>query len=84
MRVLMSLVLGGLALVPHVPAVLPALLDTYLTKYVKLDAEPRAKLLAGQPVSKLLDSDPAKEVAVFGAVWVDAPIEKYLAAVRDI
>ena len=84
MRVLMSLVLGGLALVPHVPAVLPVLLDTYLTRYVKLDAEPRAKLLAGQPVSKLLDTDPAKEVAVFGAVWVDAPIEKYLAAVRDI
>lgn len=84
MRVLVGLVLGGLTLVPTAPALLPRLLETYLTRYVRLEADARAKLLAGQPVTKLLDSDPAKEVAVFGAVWVDAPIDKYLAAVRDI
>jgi len=83
MRVLAGLVFGGLALVPAAAPV-PPLLETYLTKYVRLEAEPRARLLAGQPVTKQLDVDPAKEVAVFGAVWVDAPIDKYLAAVRNI
>lgn len=65
-------------------APLPPLVESYFTKYVKLEPAARAKLLAGQPITKMLESDPAKEVAVFGAVWVDAPIEKYLAAVRDI
>jgi hypothetical protein len=41
-------------------------------------------LLAGAPVTKLLDADPAKEVAVFGAVWIDAPIPRYVAALNDI
>lgn len=63
---------------------LPAALETYLTKYVKMDARGRADLAAGKPVTRMLDSDDSKEVAVFGAVWVDAPIERYLAAVRDI
>jgi hypothetical protein len=31
-----------------------------------------------------MDADPASEVAVFGAVWVNAPIAPYVAAVRDI
>lgn len=65
-------------------APLPANLDAYLTKYVKLDASARAQLLAGTPVTKMLDSDASKEVAVFGAVWVNAPVEQYLSAVRDI
>lgn len=63
---------------------LPGSLEPYLAKYVKLDAKARAQLLAGAPVTRLLDSDPAKEVVVFGAVWIDAPIARYLAAVRDI
>ena len=62
----------------------PRNLENYFTKYVKLDAAMRAQLLAGAPVTKLLDSDASKEVVVFGAVWVDAPVERYLAAVRDI
>src|SRR5262252_4340423 len=62
----------------------PADVDAYLTKYVKLGAVGREQLLAGAAVTKLLDSDASKEVAVFGAVWVNAPIERYLAAVRDI
>ena len=84
MRVLAGLVLGFVALAADAPAALPNLLNSYFTKYVKLEPEARARLLAGQAVTKMLDSDPAKEVAVFGGVWVDAPIEKYLAAVRDI
>jgi hypothetical protein len=62
----------------------PPDLETYFARYVKIDANARAQLLAGTPVTKLLESDPAKEVAVFGAVWVNAPVERYLAAVREI
>jgi hypothetical protein len=62
----------------------PGGLESYLTKGVKLEPEERKRLLAGQPVTRLLDSDPAREVAVFGAVWVRAPIARYVAAVRDI
>src|SRR5262249_5029602 len=62
----------------------PPDLDAYFTRYVKLDSAARADLLAGKPVTKMLDSDASKEVAVFGAVWVNAPIDRYLAAVRDI
>ena len=38
----------------------------------------------GQPVARLLDADRNREVAVVGAIWIDAPISTYLAAVRDI
>ena len=60
----------------------PARLDEYLTK--TLTPDQRAKLLAGQPVTKLLESDPSREVAVLGAIWVKAPIGRYVAAVTDI
>jgi hypothetical protein len=63
---------------------LPADLDAYLATYVRLDAQARAQLLAGAPVTKILDSDASKEVAVFGAVWVNAPVDRYLDTVRDI
>jgi hypothetical protein len=69
---------------PRTGPVLPGDLETYVTKYVHLDADARARLLAGAPITKLLDSDPSKEVVVFGAVWVHAPIARYLAAVKDI
>ena len=35
-------------------------------------------------MTKLLDADETKEVAVFGAVWIKAPIRRYTDAVRDI
>ena len=38
----------------------------------------------GGPVSKLLDADASKEVVVFGAVWIDAPVRRYVEAVEDI
>src|SRR5262245_19773537 len=63
---------------------LPADLDSYITKYVKLTPAQRADLLAGRSATKLLDTDPSKEVAVFGAMWVGAPMTSYVAAVRDI
>jgi hypothetical protein len=63
---------------------LPARFDSYLKAHVKLTADKHKELLAGQPVTQLLETDPAKEVAIFGAVWVSAPIARYLAAVKDI
>lgn len=65
-------------------AALPPALERHFTSDVKLDAAERQQLLGGAPVSKLLDADASKEVAVFGAVWIDAPVERYLAAVHDI
>ena len=63
---------------------LPERLDSYIKSYVKLTPEEQKQLLAGQPVTRLLDTDPAKEVAIFGAVWVNAPVARYVAAVKDI
>jgi hypothetical protein len=63
---------------------LPARFDAYVTAHVKLTADQRKRLLAGEPVARHLAADPAKEVAIFGAVWVDAPVARYLAAVKDI
>jgi hypothetical protein len=63
---------------------LPARLDEYLSGTVKLTAEERTTLIGGQPVTKLLDADESKEVAVFGAVWVDAPMRRYVEQVKDI
>lgn len=66
------------------PAALPPQLETYVTKYVKLTPAQQTQLVSGQPVTKLLDSDPTKEVGVFGAVWVDAPMARYVERVKDI
>lgn len=66
------------------PPSLPTRLEAYLMKDVKLTSEQRKQLLAGQPVTRMLDTDPSHEVAVLGAVWVAAPPARYLAAVKDI
>ncbi len=63
---------------------LPDRLDDYLAGTAKLTADERAQLVAGTPVTKLLDADETKEVAVFGAVWVDAPMRRYVALIKDI
>lgn len=42
------------------------------------------RLKDGQPISKLLDTDPALEVAVLGVVWIAAPTSKYIQAMQDI
>jgi hypothetical protein len=65
-------------------AALPALLDSYLTKHVKMSAQQRGQLLAGQPVTQMLDADPSREVGVFGAVWVNASPAQYVALAQDI
>jgi len=65
-------------------ASLPARLDSYIKNHVKLTSDAYTQLLAGQPVTQYLETDPAKEVTIFGAVWVNAPIARYLNAVKDI
>lgn len=55
---------------------LPTRLEGYLTKLVKPTPTERKKLLAGAPFTKLLDADASKEVAVFGAIWINAPLRR--------
>jgi hypothetical protein len=62
----------------------PPRLENYLTKDVSLTAAERRRLRAGGPVTKLLDVDESKEVSVFGAIWISAPMHRYVEAVRDI
>jgi hypothetical protein len=65
-------------------APLPARMDAYITKYVQLTPAERAKLLGGTPVVKLLQSEPASEVAAFGAVWINGAPAEYVKLVKDI
>jgi hypothetical protein len=62
----------------------PGRLDGYLTNAVKLSTDERQRLISGAPVTKMLEADASKEVAVFGAVWIGAPIGRYVEAVKDI
>jgi hypothetical protein len=55
-----------------------------LSDLVQLTPAEVQTLKAGQSVSKLLESDPAHEVAVLGAVWINAPVSKYIQAIKDI
>jgi hypothetical protein len=62
----------------------PDQFDSYIKAHVKLTADEHQQLLAGQPVTQHLETDPEKEVAIFGAVWVNAPMARYLSALKDI
>jgi hypothetical protein len=63
---------------------LPPRFERYLSAVVRLTAADRKRLLNGEPITKLLDSDASKEVAVFGAVWVGAAPSRYIDLVTDI
>ena len=65
-------------------ATFPGRLETYFAKTLGLTADERQTLLAGQPLAKMLEADPSKEVAVFGAIWIAAPPSKYVAALKAI
>ena len=62
----------------------PGLLESYFTNAVKLSTVERQRLIKGEPLTKMLEADETKEVAVFGAVWISAPIRRYVEAVKDI
>src|SRR5262245_16851763 len=66
------------------PDALPPRLADFVSQQAKLSTEQRAQLLQGKPVTKLLDVDPSREVSVFGAVWINAPAARYVAAIKDI
>ena len=79
-----AVIVGGARASTQGPSPLPAALDSYIKAQLKLTPQQQKQLLSGQPVTQLLDTDPAKEVAIFGAIWIKAPIARYVAAVRDI
>jgi hypothetical protein len=65
------------------PAV-PATLETTSTAPAHSLAEERQQPLAGQPITKLLDANASKELAVLGATWIEAPMRRYVEAIKDI
>jgi hypothetical protein len=85
-RVVFAILVVGMATVAgqSVPRALPPKLADYVSQHVKLTTEQLAQLDQGQAVTQMLDADPSKEVAIFGAVWIKAPVDRYLAAVKDI
>src|SRR5688572_4511948 len=62
----------------------PPRLQSDLDTVVRMAAPDRRLLLQGSPVSKLLEAEPGKEVAVFGAIWIEAPRRIYAESVIDI
>jgi len=74
----------SLRLPAAVPGSLPHSLDQYVTGHVRLTQAQRRQLLAGGAVTALIDVNAREEVAVFGAVWVDAPAASYVAQLKDI
>src|SRR5689334_11494376 len=89
LRALGLCALLALAIVPigaarSTPPPLPPRLEDYLQSAVKLTAAEQKQLASGGPVTRLLAADPATEVAVFGAIWINAPIGRYAAVVKDI
>ena len=66
------------------PDTLPPALDEYVRTVAGLTSDEVASLLDGAPLAKLLETETSREVAVFGAVWIDAPIADYVDAVEDI
>ncbi|MGZ8868617.1 MAG: hypothetical protein ACXW2P_09760 [Thermoanaerobaculia bacterium] len=64
--------------------VLPSRLEGYLANVVRPTPAERRRLFEGTPIAKLMSADESKEVAVFGAIWINAPIRRYAAAVQDI
>lgn len=81
---LVMAVAAGSGLSAQGSGALPGRLNEYITTVVKPTPDEYKQLLAGAPIAKLLDADETKEIAVFGAVWVNAPISAYIAAVKDI
>ncbi len=63
---------------------LPSPLDSFLAEEAHTSPADREALLAGNPLVKLLDADPSKEIAVLGAIWVNAPRSLYVEQVKNV
>jgi hypothetical protein len=81
---LVFLVAIGTVSAAAVRADLPPVLESYVSKYVALSPAERTQLLNGGPVIKLLAGDENKEVALFGAIWIEASPADYVRLVQDI
>src|SRR5262245_17320958 len=68
---------------PTAPAGFPAEVERLLVN-ARFTPDDRRQLLAGEAVARLLPSDGSKELAVFGAAWIKAPIERYVQRLNDI
>jgi hypothetical protein len=85
-----ALVGGSLLLCPTgsradaTQASLPPLLASFLTEEAHATPAEREALVAGSPLVKLLDADPNIEIAVLGAVWVNAPLKGYVEQAKNI
>jgi len=65
------------------PHTFPARVERFLAN-ARLTAEDRRQLLAGGMVARALPADGSKELAVFGAAWINAPIDRYVQRLSDI
>ena len=63
---------------------LPPALASFIAEEAHATPSEHEVLQAGRPLIKLLDADPSKEIAVLGAVWVNAPSRLYVERVKDI
>jgi hypothetical protein len=63
---------------------MPSALASFLTEEAHATPSEREALLAGNPLIKLLDADPSKEIAVLGTVWVNAAPRLYVEQVKNI
>ena len=62
----------------------PPALETHIGNVAHFSASERRRINDGGPVTKLLDSDVTREVAVSGVVWINAPVSRYLDRFRKI
>ncbi len=63
---------------------LPPMFQRYLDTIIRPGAGERRRLLAGQPLTKVLDTEDNEQVSVVGAIWIDAPVQRYVEAIRNI
>jgi hypothetical protein len=64
---------------------LPHQLEKYLARSVKLTDAERKALTSGAAITKPIDvQEPNKDVSVFGAIWINAPMRRYIDALTDI
>jgi hypothetical protein len=61
----------------------PAPVERYLAN-AHLTPDDRRQLLAGMAIARPLPADGSKELAVFGAAWINAPVERYIQRLTDI
>ena len=87
LRAVLPLLMFSLLARPHADAqgrAFPTQLERYMNDTVRLTALERQRLFSGEAVTRLLAADESKEVAILGAVWINAPMHRYIEAVSDI